>query len=71
MGFRKLDAVKVYSPPFLHAMTLRANRPRLIFDPVLIRQMVSESERRILDDHRDYDCLPLLLIDGVRRPRLP
>jgi acetoacetyl-CoA synthetase len=64
IGFIKLDAVKVYSPPFLHAMTLRATRPRIIFDPVEIRQMVCESEQRILDDHMAYDCLPLLLIDG-------
>ena len=64
MGFSPLDKESHYLPPFLQVATLRGNAP-LIFDRDEMRPMLNESRRRILDDHSQCDCLPMLLIDGA------
>ena len=63
MGFSPLDKESHYLPPFLQVATLRGDA-QLIFDPVEMRPMLSESRQRVMDDHCRYDCLPMLLIDG-------
>ena len=64
MGFSLLDGAKLFLPPAMHAKTLREPRPSLIFNPIMLRQMLSGAQQRILDDHAHYDCLPMLLVDG-------
>jgi acetoacetyl-CoA synthetase len=64
MGFSVLDGAKLFLPPAMHAKTLREPRPSLIFNPIMMRQMLSGAQQRILDDHAHYDCLPMLLVEG-------
>ncbi len=63
MGFERLDASRVVLPPFLHADTLLRPRPRISFDPEVVRRSLDEQHRRIFDDHAPYPVLQLLLED--------
>ena len=48
----------------MHVRTLRGDRPALVFDPTIVRRIISGEDRRILDDHDRYECLPLAVVDG-------
>jgi acetoacetyl-CoA synthetase len=47
----------------MQARSLHNLRPTMIFDPIVMRTMLSPSQQHILDDHVCYGCLPILLID--------
>ena len=63
MGFCALDGEKRFLLPLRDARTLRGPRPTIIFDAVAIRNMLDDTDKRILDDHARYDCLPMVLRD--------
>lgn len=65
LGFAELDSCRIVMPPFLHAETLyRARRPRICFDPDVVRRTLNDRQRRVFDDHAPYDCLQLVVSDG-------
>ncbi|MDQ2803818.1 MAG: phosphopantetheine-binding protein [Pseudomonadota bacterium] len=78
LGFGPLGASKIMLPPLLHAGTLLAPRPRISFDPEVVRRSIDGRQRRIFDDHAPYACLQLVLAAGaeyayvvVKRRKMP
>jgi acetoacetyl-CoA synthetase len=63
MGFSTLSESLLLMPPFLHADTWRGRPPTIICDPVSVRPLLDETERRVFDDHAPY-CLQLLVREG-------
>lgn len=64
LRFTRLDVQRIAMPPLLHAETLFARGARFVFDPLEIRTLLDDDQRRIFDDHASYDCLQLALVDG-------
>jgi len=63
MGFPALSESLLLMPPLLHADTLRNRIPMIICDPVSVRPLLDETQRRVFDDHAPY-CLQLLVREG-------
>jgi hypothetical protein len=63
MGFPALSESLLLMPPLLHADTLRNRIPMIICDPVSVRPLLHETQRRVFDDHAPY-CLQLLVREG-------
>ena len=53
-------------PPALQAETLFGpNRPVINFDPIAVRERLTNQQRQIFDDHAPYDCLQLTVSEGT------
>lgn len=64
-GFEPLDGTKIFLPPLLHATTMR-HRAVLIFEPRAMWAWLDEADRRLVEDHLAYDCLPVVLVSQNR-----
>jgi acetoacetyl-CoA synthetase len=63
--FKPLDLHSVIMPPLLQAEGLFGpNRPVINFDPIAVRERLTDQQRRIFDDHAPYDCLQLTVSEG-------
>ncbi|MBR0780168.1 acetoacetate--CoA ligase [Bradyrhizobium iriomotense] len=63
--FKTLESQRIAMPPLLQAATLFAStRPRISFDPAVVRERLTSQQRQIFHDHAPYDCLQLVIIDG-------
>ncbi len=65
MGFKCLESQSIIFFPLLHLDTLRGSCPEIIFDLDGIRSLLNDDQRLIFNDHLAYECLHLVLRDGV------
>jgi acetoacetyl-CoA synthetase len=64
-NFTPLDLHSVIMPPLLQAEGLFGpKRPVINFDPIAVRERLTDQQRQIFDDHAPYDCLQLTVSDG-------
>jgi Predicted molecular chaperone distantly related to HSP70-fold metalloproteases len=66
-GFAPLDTGKLIVPPFANLFGLLKGLPKIECGAARIRDRLDDEQRRILDDHVPYGCLPVLVSRGDRR----
>jgi len=62
MGFQPLDREMRLMPPFASLSTLHRRGALVEADPVKVRALLGEADRRVFDDHAPYPCLQLALL---------
>lgn len=64
-GFTEMQSHRIVLPPLLHAGTLLRSRPKVTTDPVAVRELLDDGQRRVFDDHAPYDCLQMVVSQGA------